>query len=367
MSEPLQFVDLGALHREVRGEIDAAIARVLERSAFIGGAEVAAFESAFAQYVGTPHAIGVANGTDALELALRAFDLPPGSGVIVPASTFIATAEAVVAAGHRCLFADVDPATGLLDLEDAERLAPEAAALIVVHLYGRLADMAPVTGLAARHGLRLLEDAAQAHGARRGGRHAGTFGDAGTFSFYPGKNLGAIGDGGIVVTGDTDVADRVRLLRDHGRSGHDTHEVVGRNSRLDGLQAAVLGAKLPHLDRWIAARRGVAEAYRAALDPALLDWTGDGHPEAESHHLFPVLLDDRDDVAAALRRHGIPTGVHYRVPVPCTPAFGCEIGRFPAAEARGERQLSLPIHPHLSYADVLRIAGAVTAGTGVPA
>jgi dTDP-4-amino-4,6-dideoxygalactose transaminase len=367
MSETLQFVDLGALYREIKDEIDAAIRRVCESTAFISGPEVANFEQAFASFTGAERAIGVANGTDAIELALQACELPAGAEVIVPANTFIATAEAVVAAGLRPVFVDVEPDTGLIDPAAAEEAAGSAAAIIPVHLYGRLVDMDAIRDIARRHGLRVIEDAAQAHAARRGGRHAGTWGDAGTFSFYPGKNLGAFGDAGAVVTGDAALAERIETMRDHGRRGRDRHVLVGANSRLDGLQAAILGAKLPHLERWTDTRRMIAEAYRASLPSEILDWAGDeDEPEAESHHLFPVLLDDREVVAERLRAEGIPTGVHYRVALPCTPAFGERFGVCPVAEDRSQRQLSLPIHPHMSTEDAERVAAAVSQLVGAP-
>ncbi len=360
MSNSIAFVDLKALYREIQGDIDAAIRRVCDATAFVGGSEVEQFEEAFARYTGARYAVGVANGTDALELALTACDLPAGAGVIVPANTFIATAEAVVSARLRPIFVDVQPDTGLLDLEAAAAVAPDAVAIVPVHLYGRLADMDAVGLLAQRHGLRVIEDAAQAHAARRAGRHAGTWGDAGCFSFYPGKNLGAFGDAGALITNDEALADRVRLMRDHGRRGRDHHEIVGINSRLDGLQAAILAAKLPHLDRWTAARRRIAAEYRSALPAGVLDWEGEPQePEAESHHLLPIMLDDRDEVAQQLRQRGIPTGVHYRVAVPSTPAFGGQTGVCPVAEERAQRQLSLPIHPHLAAGAVQRVVSAV--------
>ena len=280
----------------------------------------------------------------------------------MPANTFIATAEAIEAAGLVCRFVDVEQDTGLIDLERCRAaIAERVCAVVPVHLYGRLVDMEPLLELAREHGLAVVEDAAQAHAARRGGAHAGTFGVAGTFSFYPGKNLGAFGDAGAVVTDDEALADRIRLLRDHGRRGRDNHEVVGRNSRLDGLQAAILRAKLPALERWTAARRAMAEAYRERLDPALLDWRGADEPKAESHHLFPVMVDGRDELADRLRDDQIMTGVHYRRPLHTTKAYGERHGEFPVAEGRAERQLSLPMHPHLSDADVERIALAVAA------
>jgi dTDP-4-amino-4,6-dideoxygalactose transaminase len=364
MSDRIELVDLNAMYRDLRPEIDAAIQGVLDRSAFIGGEPVRAFEAAFAEYTGAAHCIGVGNGTDALQLVLMAAKLPAGSEVIVPANTFIATAEAVVAAGLKPVFADVDPDSGLLDLT-ALPITAATSAVIPVHLYGRLVDMNAVNAIAAQHGLFVLEDAAQAHAARRDGQHSGTFGDAGCFSFYPGKNLGAFGDAGAVITNDPELAAGVALLRDHGRHSRDNHTVVGVNSRLDGIQAAVLATKLPHLDRWTEERRRVAETYRSLLDPALLDYVQRTDPATEAHHLFPILTANRDQLADTLREHGIMTAVHYRQTVPSAPAFGAVANAFPVAERRAATQLSLPIHPYLTEAQAEFIAQTVN--THIPA
>ncbi len=365
MTARIEFVDTGAAYRELRSEIDAAVAAVFESSQYIGGPDVAAFEEEWAAYTGAKHAIGVANGTDSLELILRALELPPGTDVLMPANTFIATAEAVVAAGLEARFVDVDPESGLADA-DAYRdaLDDRVSAIAPVHIYGRLGDLSELLALARERGLPVIEDAAQAHGARRGGAHAGTFGVAGSFSFYPGKNLGAFGDAGAIVTDDDELAASLRVLRDHGKLGPDDHVAIGRNSRLDAVQAAVLRVKLRHLDRWAAERRRVAEGYRAALPADLLDWRGADDPQAESHHLFPVLVDDRDGLAAELADQGVPTGVHYRRAVPTTTAFGNRVEAFPVAESRAARQLSLPMHPHLSDEQVAHVSELVTSLVG---
>jgi dTDP-4-amino-4,6-dideoxygalactose transaminase len=362
----LKFVDLGAVHEELGDELEAALLRVVREQRFVGGEEIAGFERDFADWLGAREVVGVGNGTDAIELVLRALGVGAGDEVLVPANTFIATAEAVAATGARARFVDVDPASGLVDLGSCEeRVGPATKAVIPVHLYGRMCDMQAVGAFAREHGLRVIEDAAQAHGAQRDGAMAGTAADAGCFSFYPGKNLGAFGDAGAIATTGGEVAERVRLMRDHGRRGRDRHDVVGRNSRMDTVQAAVLAAKLPHLERFNAGRRRVAERYRELLPAELLDF--DGGPEgAESHHLFPVLVDDRDGLAAALRARGIPTGVHYRTALTRTGAFGDGADPCPVAEERADRQLSLPIHPHLSDDDVALVAGAV-AELAVPA
>lgn len=361
------LVDLAAIQGELGDELEAAVLQVIRSQRFIGGEKVAEFERAFADYLGVANAIGVANGTDAIELSLKALDLTPGSQVLVPANTFIATAEAVVAAGLVPRFVDVDSRSGLIDLASCEEhLSNLTRVVIPVHLYGRMADMNGVMRFADRHSLTVIEDAAQAHGARREGRFAGTIGDVGCFSFYPGKNLGAFGDAGAVVTGNPVLADRIRLMRDHGRQGRYNHVVVGVNSRLDPIQAAVLSVKLPHLERWNALRRQAAEWYREALPATLVDYAPD-EPEADVHHLFPILTEERDTLAANLAKAGIQTGIHYEQPLPRTPAFSSSRDDCPAADRRARLQLSLPMHPHLSRADVDQIASAVMAAVSTVA
>ncbi len=357
----LPLVDLEAVWAELGDQLESAVLDVCRSRRYVGGDQITSFESAFASVLGTEHAIGVANGTDAIELALRALGIGFGDEVLVPANTFIATAEAVSATGAIPRFVDVEADGGLIDLADAAaRLTPATRAVIPVHLYGRMVDMAAVMGFAAEHDLAVVEDAAQAHGARRQGRSAGTVGNVGCFSFYPGKNLGALGDAGAAVTGDAGLAERIRLLRDHGRAGRDVHVTIGRNSRLDPIQAAVLSAKLPHLRRWTVSRRAAAAALRERLPAAIVDAAME-EPEADVHHLFPVLLEGRDDLAERLREEGIMTGVHYRSAVPDTPAYAGFGEPCPRASERARLQLSLPMHPHLSSEDVERIAAAVDA------
>ncbi len=353
------LVDLGALHREVGEELEAAVLEVIRSGQLVAGPRVASFEQAFADYVGTRAAVGVANGTDALELALRALEIEPGAEVLVPANSFIASAAAVVSAGAAPRFVDVAPDSGLIDLDSCEtRLSSRTRAVMVVHLYGRMADMESVLSFARRHGLAVIEDAAQAHGAERSGRRAGAFGDVGCFSFYPGKNLGAFGDAGAVVTNDPDVERRLRLLGDHGRRDQTTHDVVGRNSRLDPLHAAVLEIKLRYLDAWNARRRAAAAAYREALPAELLDGRSED-PLADVHHLFPIMSEGRDELMAGLREAGVQTGIHYPRTIPSNPAFGGSGAECPVAERRARIQLSLPMHPHLSADDAAYIAGVV--------
>jgi dTDP-4-amino-4,6-dideoxygalactose transaminase len=357
----IAFVDLAAVHAEIGEELEAAVLEVVREQRFVGGPRLQSFEQSFAQFLDADHVIGCANGTDAIELALRALGIGEGDEVLVPANTFIATAEAVARAGARPRFVDVEPDSGLIDLASCrERVGPSTRAVIPVHLYGRMVDMDLLLEFAREHDLRVVEDAAQAHGARRDGKRAGTVGDAGGFSFYPGKNLGAFGDAGALAVRDVAVADRLRLMRDHGRRGRDTHELVGVNSRLDSLQAAVLEVKLRRIDGWNEARRASAARYRELLPDSILD-APTTPPEADVHHLFPILVDDREALAESLRARDIATGVHYRSAVNTTPAFAAGADPCPVAEDRAARQLSLPMHPHLSADDVERVAKAVLA------
>jgi dTDP-4-amino-4,6-dideoxygalactose transaminase len=366
-SQRIPLVDLAAVHADLADQLEAAIRRVCRRGSFVGASEVAGFERDFADYLGVRHVVAVANGTDALELALRAHGIGAGDEVIVPANTFIATAEAAAATGAAVRFADVYPASGLLDPASCEeRIGSRTRALIPVHLYGRVVEMEPVLELADRYDLVVVEDAAQAHGASADGVRAGAAGSAGCFSFYPSKNLGALGDGGALSTNDDELADRLRLLRDHGRRGADVHEISGHNSRMDEIQAAVLKVKLPYLDGWNERRRQVAQRYRQSLEPEMLDWMAPV-PEAEVHHLFPILIDDRDRLAAELARQGIDTGVHYRHPLPSTPAFSSSEDSCSVAGERAARQLSLPMHPYLWDDDVEKVIAALRAFDPGPA
>lgn len=354
------LVNLAAIQDELGDELETAVLEVVRSQRFIGGERVAEFERAFADYLSAIDAVGVANGTDAIELSLKALNLAPGTEALVPANTFIATAAAVVAAGLVPRFVDVDARSGLIDLASCEeRMNERTQVIIPVHLYGRMVDMDKLMQFADSRSLVVIEDAAQAHGARREGRFAGTVGRIGCFSFYPGKNLGAFGDAGAVVTDDTALSERIRLMRDHGRRGRNNHVVVGVNSRLDPIQAAVLSVKLPHLERWNAQRRQAAKWYRQALPAELLDYTSD-EPKADVLHLFPIMTERRDALAATLAKAGIQTGIHYAQSLPRTPAFSNSGDDCPAAERRARLQLSLPMHPHLTEADVKEIAGAVT-------
>jgi len=353
------LVDLAALHRELGDELEAAVRDVVRSQRFVGGEPVSRFEEAFASYLGVAEAVGVANGTDALALAIRALRIEPGAEILVPANTFTGTAEAVIAAGAVPRFVDVDGQSGLIDLHScSERVGGLTRAVIPVHLYGRMVDMAAVMAFAHQRGLAVIEDAAQAHGAERGGLPAGTIGDVGCFSFYPSKNLGAFGDAGAVVTNDPAVAQRVRQIRDHGNRGRHRHELIGVNSRLDSIQAAVLAVKLPHLERWNEQRRRAAAWYREALPAELLDWRSED-PRSDVHHLFPILTSDRDTIMQRSADAGVETAIHYPNTVPDTPAFAAFADPCPVAEVRARLLLSLPMHPYLSHADVEFIASVV--------
>jgi dTDP-4-amino-4,6-dideoxygalactose transaminase len=357
----VRLLDIHAQHDSIRDELEAAIARVLAHARFVSGPEVAEFEAAFAAYCGAAHCVGVSNGTTAIELVLRAAGIGPGDEVVTTPFTFIATVEPILLAGATPILADVDPDTGLLALEAVEAaLTRRAAALMPVHLYGHPVDLDAFRALADRHGLFLLEDAAQGHGAAWRGRRAGSVGDASTFSFFPGKNLGALGDAGAVTTGDEALAGRVRKLRDHGRVDKYRHDVVGTNARLDTLQAAVLHVKLRHLDRWNDARRRHAGAYDAVFARTDVRPIRVHQDAVAVYHQYVVRLDDRDGARGALAERGIEAGVHYPVPLHRQPALaGLTDGEFPAAETLAREVLSLPVFPELTDAQRKSVVSAL--------
>jgi dTDP-4-amino-4,6-dideoxygalactose transaminase len=355
----IPLVDLAAAHAEVAEEVETGFKRIIAETAFIGGAEVAAFEQEYAAFSGLPHCVGVANGTDALELALRAAGAGPGAEVILPANTFIATAEAVARAGARVVLVDCDPRTYLIDVEAAlGAVTPATRAIVPVHLYGQLAPVEQLrAGLGGRD-VAIVEDAAQSQGATRHGRGAGADGIAAT-SFYPGKNLGAYGDAGAVVTASAELATTVRTLGSHGGLKKYTHDLIGVNRRLDGLQAVVLRAKLTRLAGWNARRRAAAARYDellAGLDvvrPVTLD--GNEHV----WHIYCIRVANRDEVLTRLHAAGIGAAIHYPVPVHRTGAFADLGGSFPNAEAAAPEILSLPIYPQITSDQQARVAGAL--------
>ncbi|MFI5395125.1 MAG: DegT/DnrJ/EryC1/StrS family aminotransferase [Candidatus Binatia bacterium] len=361
--------NLRAQHDALRAELRAAFDRVLDASAFIHGPEVEAFEREFAAVCEVQHAVGVSNGTEALALALRALTVGEGDSVALPAFTFAATAEAVCHVGARPVLIDIDPTTFTLDT-DALRYALQARpvrAIIPVHLYGQPAAMDDITALAQESGAAVVEDAAQAHGARYRGRRVGGLGRLGCFSFYPSKNLGALGDAGAVTTHDAELAARLRLLRDHGQMKKYSHSIVGFNARLDGLQAALLRVKLPHLDRWNARRQALAAAYRRGLaDLPGLSLPGTASDREHVYHLFVVRCRERGALQEHLDRCGIATGVHYPLPIHLQPAFaslGYRAGDFPASEAAAREVLALPMYPELTEEAVMWVCDMVRTWT----
>jgi dTDP-4-amino-4,6-dideoxygalactose transaminase len=371
MSKPIPFLDLKALHAEIRPDIDDAFRRVTDSGQFVGGEFVERFEAEWAAYCGTRYAVGVSDGTAAIELSLRALGIGPGSEVIVPTNTFVATWEAVAAAGALPVPVDVDPRTLLMTADAVDAACTEkTAAVIAVHLFGQPVDMDAMRSTADRRGIALIEDAAQAHGATWMGRRVGGFGDAGCFSFYPGKNLGAFGDAGAVATNDRQLADRIRSFGNHGRSPTEgqRHLVVGDNRRLDGLQAAILSAKLPHLDRWNRARSRAADDYRAALAGLPVTPVATATGAVSVHHLAVVELDQREAVRDALAQAGIGTGIHYAEPCHRQPAFARLVsGQFPVSERAAARILSLPMGPHVTTEQITQIANTLARALAAPA
>jgi dTDP-4-amino-4,6-dideoxygalactose transaminase len=361
-SRPIPFLDVVGMTGLLAEELELAWKSVLSHGRYVAGPEVGAFEAEFADFCGSTSCVGVGNGTDALELIFTALDIGPGDEVIVPANTFVATAEAVCRAGARPRFVDVLPDTLEIDPDAvAAAVRPDTAAVVAVHMFGQPADMGRLQAVTRRHCLTLIEDAAQAHGARFGGRRAGSLGVAAAFSFYPGKNLGALGDGGAVVSDDPSLTARVRSLANHGRALADRHhhDLRGRNSRLDTLQAAVLSAKLRHLDAHNATRRVLMGSYRSALPADCVPLAV--HPLAEPvHHLAVIQVPERDAAIAALDRAGIGWGLHY--PVPCHRQsafrdFADDV--LPVTERAAERILSLPMSPTLTPAHAERVCSVL--------
>jgi dTDP-4-amino-4,6-dideoxygalactose transaminase len=355
------FLNLRAAHERLRAELIAAIQEVIDASAFAGGPFVAKFEEDFAAFCHAAHAIGLGNGTDALWLSLLALGVGPGDEVITVPSTFLATAEAISFTGATPVFVDIEDRTYTLDpLRLEQAISPRTRAIIPVHLFGQTADMDPIMAIARKHGLHVIEDACQAHGAEYKGRRAGTIGDAGCFSFYPGKNLGALGEAGAVVTDSSELKERIRMLRDHGQSRKYHHAVVGWNARMDGIQGAALSIKLKSLADGNAARREHARHY----DELLRGIAGVITPVTPSdrvhvYHIYPVRVQRRDQVLQTLATRGISCGIHYPVPVHLQEAYrslGYPRGSFPVAERCADEFLSLPMFPELTSDQVEYVA-----------
>lgn len=359
----IPLVDLAAQYRSIKPDIDAAIQDVIAASAFIHGPAVARFEQAFAALHGVRHAVGVASGTDALHLAVRALDIGPGDEVVTVANTWISTTFAVSYVGARPVLVDIDPDTYQMDPKALERaITPRTKAVIPVHLFGHPAPMDEVLALCRPRGIKVIEDVAQAPLAELGGRRVGTFGDVACFSFYPSKNLGCYGDGGAVITNDDSLAARVRELADYGQAARYHHVRVGYNSRLDTLQAAILLAKLPHLETWTRARRENARLYDRALKDLLVKRPVELPGAMAVYHLYVIEIDRRDDCLAFLRNRGIMAQIHYPSVIhrqPCYEEFGYGPGDFPVAEAAARRILSLPMYPELTQKKIDVVAEAL--------
>lgn len=359
----IQFVDLRAQHDSIREELFAAITQIVDTSSFIMGPAVKEFEGAFAGFCGSEHAIGVSSGTSALHLALAACGVGPGDEVITAPNTFIATAEVITMRGAKVVFADIDPATYTIDPTLIESAITERTrAIIPVHLNGHPADMDPILDIAGKRGLRVIEDCAQAHGAEYKGRPIGTIGDAGCFSFFPGKNLGALGDAGAVVTSDGEIAEKVRMLRNHGRLDKYEHRYAGYNERIDTLQAAVLCVKLRHLAEWNQARRAAAGEYSSRLAGSAVGTPAEVAGCTHVYHLYVVRHPERDSLQGYLKERGIATGIHYPLPLHLQPAYadlGHREGDFPETEKAAKEILSLPMHPYLSAEQVAEVADAI--------
>jgi dTDP-4-amino-4,6-dideoxygalactose transaminase len=363
----IPLVDLAAQHRAVAEEIAEGWREVLARTSFIAGPQVAAFEAEYAAFTGTRHCVGVANGTDAIEIALRALGAGPGDECILPANTFIATAEAVVRAGATPVLVDcADDGTYLIDADAVEAaLTPRTRAIIPVHLYGQAAPVERLLPLADSAGAWVVEDAAQSQGARRGNSSAGALGHVAATSFYPGKNLGAYGDAGAVLTSSSDLAARMRMIADHGARHKYEHDVLGLNSRLDTLQAVVLSAKLRRLAEWNAARRAAAGRYDALLS-GVAEVIGPRVLDGNEHvwHLYVIRVPDRDKVIKELHAAGIGAGIHYPIPIHLSSAFsglGYTEGTFPVAERAAREILSLPLFPEITPAQQERVVSVLTA------
>jgi dTDP-4-amino-4,6-dideoxygalactose transaminase len=358
----VRFLDLRRQYESIQGEVDAAIRAVLADTAFVSGPHARRFEEEFAAFQRVAHCVAMANGTDAIEIALEALDLPPGSEVIVPANSFIASSEAVTRSGLRVVFADCDPGTYTLSPADVERrITPRTSAIMAVHLYGHPCDMDALLAIAARHGLRVIEDCAQAHGAEYRGRRVGGIGDLATWSFYPGKNLGAYGDAGAVTTNDAALAKRCRMIANHGRVAKYDHEFEGRNSRMDGLQGAILSAKLPHLEGWLDTRIALADEYRRVLADADLVLPAAEPWARHVYHLFVVRTPERDALQRWLSEQGVETGIHYPIALPKLKAYEYlgQAGEPTFANGADGQLLSLPIGEHLEPADLATVARAV--------
>lgn len=360
----IPFVDLKAQYRSIKDEVNTAIGRVLENTSFILGPEVQAFEEAFADYVGAKYCIALNSGTAAVQVAVQSCGIGAGDEVIIPANTFFATAEGVSTAGAKPVLVDADPVSYNIDVTKIEAaITPRTRAIMPVHLYGQSADLDPIKEIAERHKLVVIEDAAQAHGSQYKGQRVGAMGYAGCFSFYPGKNLGAYGEGGAVVTNDEAVARQARLLRDHGSAKKYHHEIIGYNFRLEGIQGAVLNVKLKYLDQWNDLRRRNAVRYTELLADSGLGLPMEMDYARHIYHLYVVQAVDRDGLQQTLTAADVQTGIHYPIPIHLQPAYaflGHKAGDFPESERQAGRILSLPMFPELTSEQIEAVATAIT-------
>ena len=359
------FVDLSAQYPTIAPEINEAIAKVIHDTDFILGREVGLFEEEFAAYCEAKYAVGVDSGTSALELALRAYEIGPGDEVITAANTFIASALAISHAGAKPVLVDVDPFTYTIDVAGvAKAITARTKAILPVHLYGHPAHMDPIRELAEKHGLVVIEDACQAHGARYKGKRAGSLGHAAAFSFYPGKNLGAFGDGGMVVTNDREIAKRLEMLRNYGQKEKYHHQFRGYNRRLDTLQAAILRVKLKYLEKWNAARCWNAKLYQESLEGTGVVIPIEAAGAESVWHLFVIRTENRDVLRENLVSRGISPGIHYPIPIHLQPAYkdlGHKRGDFPITEAHAQRILSLPMYAELTPESIQHVAQSIRA------
>ena len=359
----VNFLDLSSQYKSIQPDIDNAIKNVISESAFIGGKYVDKFESDFSDYIGSNYCIGVGNGTDALEIAIESLSLPIGSEIIVPANSFIASSEAVTRTGHKVVFCDVDEESYVVSIKDIEkRITSKTKAIIAVHLYGHSCDMDALTELSSKFNLRIIEDCAQAHGAEYKEKKVGSIGDIATFSFYPGKNLGAYGDGGAITTNDEYLSTQCRKIANHGRVSKYNHDFEGRNSRLDGLQAAILSVKLKYLDTWLEKRTEIADIYLKELSsisdivlPVRKSWS------KQAYHLFVIRTEKRDQLKEFLIDRGIQVGVHYPISLPKLKAYDYldQANELLFANRSDSLLLSLPIGEHLSVDDVYKVVHLV--------
>jgi len=367
---PVPFVDLKLQYSRIKSEVLSAIEDVLDSGQFVLGKEVAAFEEEFSAYCTARYCMGVSNGTSALHLALLAAGVGPGDEVISVPCTFVATTAAIVYCGAKPIFVDVDPVTYTMDPRLIEAaITPRTKAILPVHLYGQSADMDPITDIARKHGLPVIEDAAQAHGAEYKGRRCGSIGDLGCFSFYPGKNLGAYGEAGMVVTGNPEFARRIRMLRDWGAEKKYEHVLKGFNYRMEGVQGAILRVKLQYIEAWTEARREHARSYAQALDSCGLTLPLELPGRRHVYHVYAVLTPERKQFMASLAERGVQTGIHYPTPVHLLPAYAdlqYKAGDFPVSEKVAAQEVSLPMFPELSEEQIEEVSKAVLEAQSVP-